>query len=217
MSPSVLPSVSPSVSPSTSRSGSPVLRDQGSSLYHRKVANTTEGGKRSAELTGQNDRQDEDEDEDEDAHGLGEEGIRRDSKVARDSRVYNHSVDLIGAEEWKRGNQDSLEGGSGRSGRETTDRVECTRDGAGEKNEETKGEETCQEPIPDVSAKETCQSNKPSEANISESFDSTLRVFLVCLLISLLYFTLPLFSFILLLLAVFLFLLYGKQSEKLFS
>ena len=207
------------MSPSTSRSGSPVLRDQGSSLYHRKVANTTEGGKRSAELTSQNDKQDEDEDKDkdEDTHGLGEEGIRRDSNDSNDSSYSNHSVDLIGAEEWKRGNQDSLEGGSGRSSRETTDRVECTRDGAAEKNEEMKGEETCQDPIPDVSAEETCQNNEPSEANISESFDSTLRVFLVCLLISLLYFTLPLFSFILLLLAVFLFLLYGKQSEKLFS
>lgn len=209
------PSVSPSVSPSTSRSGSPVLRDQGSSLYHRKVANTTEGGKRSAELTSQNDRPDEDKNED--SHGLGEEGIRRDSRDSRDSKDSTHSVDLIGAEEWKRGNQDGMEGGSGRSSRETTDRVECTRDGAVEKNEETKGEETCQDPIPDVSAEETCQSNEPLETNISESFDSTLRVFLVCLLISLLYFTLPLHLFILLLLAVFLFLLYGKQSEKLFS
>ena len=88
---------------------------------------------------------------------------------------------------------------------------------ANEEEEEANGERACPDSIPDVNANMDDQSNEQTDSNVSESFDSMLRVFLVCLLISLLYFTLPLFSFIFLLLAVFLFLLYGKKVEKLFS
>ena len=212
--------MSPSVSPSVSRSASPMLRDQGSSLYNRKVANTTEGGKRSADLTGQKDKQDEDKNK----HGLREQGIRRDRTTmdSKDSADSTDSVDLIGSDEWKRGNREAMKGTGVNSCEESTDRVDCTRDNGVEKcvveeREETKGEETCRDPIPDVSAEETGQDNEISESNVTESFDSTLRIFLVSLLISLLYFTLPLHSFIILLLAVFLFLLYGKQAEKMLS
>ena len=185
------------MSPSTSRSPSPVLRDQGSSLYHRKVANTAEGGKRSAEPAKDGDR-------------AGSRGV--------DSADSEDSGSSVGSAGGKRRNGESMMGGScdrGDGNTDLSDRArndDCKENGAVEEREEA-----CQDPIPDVSAEETGENNELTESNVSDSFDTALRVFLVCLLISLLYFSLPLYAFIFLLLAVFSFLLYGKQTEKLFS
>ena len=134
----------------------------------------------------------------------------------------DRSGDSIGIVEPKRGNANSMERGNcdgcGESGGSSDyTRDECAKNEAVEEEEEANGERACPDSIPDVNANMDDQSNEQTDSNVSESFDSMLRVFLVCLLISLLYFTLPLFSFIFLLLAVFLFLLYGKKVEKLFS